>query len=322
MPLVSVLMTAYNREEFIADAIESVLAQTFTDWELIIVDDRSRDRTAEIAHRYAARDSRIRVNVNERNLGDYPNRNHAATLAGAEFLKYHDSDDLMYPYCLAVMVALLTAHPQASFALAPGARESPGGPCPMLLTPRLAYQREYLGLGMFFVGPACALFRTENFRRLGGFPELGPHSDGAFWLKACKTENVLLTPGNLFWYRVHAGQHLQTPGAALDRAVAASRSWEALNSPECPLEIGDLELAKRNYAWHMGRIILRYLRTGQLNYAAAYWRHAGLALGDWLRYFRRQRRDVFAGTPRDASGQFIVPDWSIYTQPDVTHKQD
>ena len=52
-PLVSVLMTAYNREKYIAEAIESVLAQTFTDFEMIIVDDGSKDRTVEIARRYA-----------------------------------------------------------------------------------------------------------------------------------------------------------------------------------------------------------------------------------------------------------------------------
>jgi glycosyltransferase involved in cell wall biosynthesis len=312
MPVVSVLMTAYNRQDFIADAIQSALAQTFTDWELIIVDDCSHDRTVEIAKGYAAQDARIHVHVNERNLGDYPNRNHAATLADGQFIKYHDSDDLMYPHCLAVMVPLLTAYPQASFALHPGAREWSGGPCPMLLTPRLCYQREYLGMGMFDVGPACALFRTEFFRRVGGFPEVGPHSDHAFFLKVCATETVLLTPGNLFWYRIHAGQHLQTPGAAMDRVTAARQSWAALKAVECPLEPAQVELAKRNVAWHMGRTMIRHLCAGEFKYAVAYWRGGGLTLRDWLRYFRRQRRDNFAGTPRNGSGQFLMPDWSVY----------
>src|SRR5208337_5267776 len=140
-PCVSVLMTAYNREAFIADAIESVLAQTFTDFELIIVDDASKDRTVEIARHYAARDSRIQVVANEHNLGDYPNRNRAAKLATGEFIKYHDSDDLMYPHCLAIMTELLTAYPEASVALS---KEWEGGPLPMLLTPRLCYEREFL----------------------------------------------------------------------------------------------------------------------------------------------------------------------------------
>ncbi|HEV2714429.1 MAG TPA: glycosyltransferase family A protein, partial [Terriglobales bacterium] len=95
-PLVSVLMTAYNREKYIAEAIESVLASNFKDFELIIVDDCSKDRTAEIARRYTS-DSRVQVHVNEKNLGDYPNRNRAASLARGKYLKYLDSDDVIYP---------------------------------------------------------------------------------------------------------------------------------------------------------------------------------------------------------------------------------
>src|SRR5262249_14421824 len=99
-PIVSVLMTAYNRASFIAPAIESVLAQTFADFELVIVDDCSTDDTPDIARRYARLDSRVRVLINERNLGDYGNRNHAAALGRGQFLKFHDSDDMMYPHCL------------------------------------------------------------------------------------------------------------------------------------------------------------------------------------------------------------------------------
>jgi glycosyltransferase involved in cell wall biosynthesis len=75
IPVVSVLMTAFNRSQYINDAIESVIAQTYQNWELIIVDDNSNDNTASIAHFYAAKDNRISVYVNELNLGDYKNRN-------------------------------------------------------------------------------------------------------------------------------------------------------------------------------------------------------------------------------------------------------
>ncbi|MFB3916261.1 MAG: glycosyltransferase family 2 protein [Terriglobales bacterium] len=314
MPLVSVLMTAYNREDFIADAIESVLAQTFTDWELIIVDDCSRDRTVEIARRYAAQDGRIRVHVNERNLGDYPNRNHAATLATGEFMKYHDSDDLMYPHCLAVMVPLLTAYPQAGFALTAGGREWSGGPCPMLLTPLLSYQREFFGLGMFQLGPACALFRTEVFRRLGGFPLHGAASDNVFWLNACKSENVLLVPGSLFWYRRHPGQELVSPQAERSYALANRYVWEVLDAEDCPLQPIEREQAKRNWIWVLGKRILLDFRRGDFKRGWKFLSNAGPGFADWLRYFRRQRRDIFAGTPRNAAGDFIVPDWSVFEQ--------
>src|SRR5438128_1106653 len=181
-PAVSVLMTAFNRERYVAEAIASVLGQTFEDFELVVVDDASHDRTVDIARKYEA-DPRVRVVVNERNLGDYPNRNRAAALARGAFIKFHDSDDVMYPHCLAAMVEPLRAEPGAALALSSG-WHWPGGPCPMLLTPRLAYQREFLGQGLFMCGPAGALIRTDVFRALGGFPERGVASDYVFWVKA------------------------------------------------------------------------------------------------------------------------------------------
>src|SRR5438552_7094742 len=179
-PAVSVLMTAHNRERYIGEAIESVLAQTFGDLELIVVDDCSTDRTVEVATRYRS-DPRVRIVRNEHNLGDYPNRNHAASFARGEFLKFHDSDDVMYPHCLEVMTRYLSQAPEAAFALS-AHRAWPGAACPIISTPRMSYQREFLGLGMFSQGPANALFRTARFTALGGFHEVGPHSDVAFWL--------------------------------------------------------------------------------------------------------------------------------------------
>ena len=112
-PLVSVLMTAYNRKKYIAEAIESVLASTFQDFELIIVDDCSRDHTVEIVRLYTS-DPRLQVHVNEKNLGDYPNRNRAASLAKGQYLKYVDSDDYIYPRGLQIMVEMFEPFTQAA----------------------------------------------------------------------------------------------------------------------------------------------------------------------------------------------------------------
>src|SRR5688572_26575631 len=115
-PLVSVLMTAYNREKYIAESIESVLRSTYIHFELIIVDDASKDRTVEIARSY--KDPRIQVYVNEKNLGDYPNRNRAASYASGKYIKYLDADDIIYYYGLGVMVEYIERFPKAGFALA------------------------------------------------------------------------------------------------------------------------------------------------------------------------------------------------------------
>jgi hypothetical protein len=301
-------MASYNRARWIGAAIESALAQTFEDFEVLIVDDRSTDGTLEIAREYARRDGRIRVIPNDVNLGQFGNRNRAAGLARGRFLKYHDSDDLMYPHCLDVMLAGLAAAPAAGFALSIG-WFWPGGPCPMLLTPRMCYQREFLGMGMFNAGPSGALFRAEVFAQLGGFPELGVGSDHIFWLRACARTSVVLVPADLFWYRVHPEQEFHSPSAARDYTLLAGEAWRALSSADCPLDGAELEQARRNLVWGIAKQTWRDLRVGRFGLASARLRQAGLTWKDWLRYCRRARRSLQAGTPLDERGEFIIPEW-------------
>ena len=308
IPAVTVLMTAFNRENYIAAAIQSVLSQTYDDFELVIVDDHSTDRTAAVAREFLA-DSRVRLIVNERNLGDYPNRNHAASFARGEFLKYHDSDDIMYPHCLAVMVSLLRQAPDAACALT-SSRGWLGGPCPMLLTPPMAFEREYLGQGLFHGGPESALFRREPFDRAGRFPLLGPHSDNAFWLSFCAEHSVLLVPGDLFWYRVHAGQVAFAAEAPIQRIDSDRRVWEMLGSSRCPLDQEQREKARRNRAVVTVKGLLQDLRQRQWRVAWHRFRRSGLSVADWLKYGGRPCRDINAGSPRDSSGDFLMPSFA------------
>jgi len=307
-PRVSVLMTAYNRAAYIGASIESVLSQTFTDFELLITDNCSTDGTFEVAKRYETLDPRIRVVQNERNLGQFGNRNRAAELARGPLLKYHDSDDLMYPHCLAVMVPMLMSEPRAGFGLSTG-NAWPGGPCPMLLTPRMAYQREFFGEGLFQCGPGGSVFRAEVFRELGGFVDIGAPSDHLFWMRACATVNVLLMPGDLFWYRMHPQQELQSLAAQLQNAKMPGLIWKAIDAPECPLTVEEREQAKRNRAYHLAKRTLQDVRRGRWRIAAERLRQSNMTAADWLKYFRRPRRSVTAGTPLAADGDFVTPSW-------------
>jgi hypothetical protein len=308
-PLVSVLLTSYNREAYIASSIESVLAQTFGDFELLISDNCSTDGSADIARSYERLDTRVRVVVNERNLGQFANRNRAAELARAPLLKYHDSDDMMYAHCLAAMVPPMLAHPQAAFGLSAG-NDWPGGPCPMVLTPRMSYQREFLGSGMFHAGPSGAMFRADALRALGGFEDLGGPSDFLFWLRACAQVTVLLLPADLFWYRVHPAQELQSAGAQRQNAEIIGRVWAALADPSCPLTVAEREQARRNIMAKQVKLLWRDLRAQR--FAIARRRlAAGPGVSGWLRYLRRPRRDPRAGTPLDAQGDFVISRQSI-----------
>lgn len=295
-PLVTVLMTAFNRERYIAAAIESVLAQSFRDFELVIVDDASVDGTVHIAREYEAADPRVRVVVNDRNLGDYPNRNRAAALARGQLMKYHDSDDVMYPHCLQVMVDALVAEPSADFALTTS-RPWLGGPTPMLLTPEMCYEREYLGQGMFHVGPSCALFRRSWFEQTGGFEIQGTVSDYFFWLRWCRSARVVLVAGDLFWYRIHPGQELQSPNALRGLFEIERAGWEALFNPACPLTGRTLEQARRNRVTGLARRVARDVIDGRWNMALTRLRTAHIPLRYWIRYFGGRRVDVSAGSP-------------------------
>ena len=95
MPKISVIMPAYNSEKYIAEAIESILSQTFTDFEFIIIDDGSTDRTVEIISRY--NDSRIRFYQNENNMGVAATLNRGLDLATGEYIARMDSDDISLP---------------------------------------------------------------------------------------------------------------------------------------------------------------------------------------------------------------------------------
>jgi len=110
-PLVSVCIPVYNGGEFIGPAIESVLGQTFENFELVIVENSSTDQTLEIARQYAKSDSRIRIIANERNIGMEANWNKALSEARGAYIKLLPADDLLYPNCLERQMAIFE-HPE------------------------------------------------------------------------------------------------------------------------------------------------------------------------------------------------------------------
>ena len=177
LPVVSVLMTAYNRENYIGAAIESVLSSTYKAFELIIVDDCSKDKTVEIARKYASLDQRVKVFVNEKNLGDYPNRNKAASYAKGKYLKYVDADDYIYPNGLEIIYSQMEKFPNASVGLFSLAQNS-HTPFPILLKPSDSYIYNFLGQGLFHKAPLSAIFRKKAFEEVGGFGGSKPGCSG------------------------------------------------------------------------------------------------------------------------------------------------
>lgn len=205
MPLISVLMTAYNREKYIADAIESVLASTYTRFELIIVDDCSTDNTVLIARNFERKDSRIRVFVNEKNLGDYPNRNRAASYAKGEFLLYLDSDDKIYKEGLERCINVMLAFPDASFGMRLFNKECE----PFEINSEEVIQKHFFESSILTIGPGGTILKKAFFDAIGQYPvKYGPANDMYFNLKAaCQTKMVLI-PFEYMFYRRHEGQEI------------------------------------------------------------------------------------------------------------------
>lgn len=280
-PLVSVLTTSYNREAYIAETIESVLAQTMTDFEYIIVDDCSKDRSFEIACSYAAKDSRIQVFRNEPNLGDYPNRNKAASYATGKYLKYIDSDDVLYPHALDVGVRYMEMFPQAGLGLSK--LHGQDRPLPQVLSPLDAYKEHFFGAGLFSNAPGSVVIRRETFERVGRFSGKRMIGDFEMWLLLARSSETALFPGLINWDRQHAGQESnfdQLAYAALHRDVALA----AVSAAECPLDFTDRQRAQNRIRYQAARVgVYQFLRRLNPLKAVRFLRDSHCSFGDVVR---------------------------------------
>jgi len=109
-------MTAYNAERFVAEAITSIINQTFADWEFVIIDDASTDKTWGIIQSFIVQDERIRVLRNDVNQGIFPNRNHLVNEARGKYIVWQDTDDVSLPHRLALQYSYMESHPPVGIA--------------------------------------------------------------------------------------------------------------------------------------------------------------------------------------------------------------
>lgn len=205
VPTVSVLVTSYNRSAYLEESVDSILASTYQDCEIVIVDDCSTDNSLDVATKLAARDTRIRVYANESNLGDYNNRNKAASFAGGKYLKYLDADDTIYSHSLGLMVTALEEFPDAALALSQNVID-PESPYPHCLSPAEAFERHFLGRSPIGVGPSAAIIRRSAFEQVGGFSGRRHVGDTELWLRLAEKWPIVLLPPALVWWRRHDEQ--------------------------------------------------------------------------------------------------------------------
>ena len=213
-PLVSVITPVYNGAAFLAEAIESVLAQTYAHWEHVIVDNRSTDETGDLARRYAARDRRIRVIDNTRHVDVIENHNIAfrAISAAARYVKPVHADDWLFPECLARMVALAEANPTvglvSAYALEDGWVDLDGLPYPSTVVPgRDICRLSLLGGPYVFGSPTATLVRADLVRaRERFYDEASIHADEAACYDVLSRSDFGFVHQVLTATRTHAGR--------------------------------------------------------------------------------------------------------------------
>jgi glycosyltransferase involved in cell wall biosynthesis len=265
-PRVSVIINFLNAAPFLSDAIESVYAQTFSGWDLILVDDGSRDGSAGIARAAADRDPR-RVRYVQHaegvNRGKSVSRNLGASISTGGYLAWLDADDVWLPHKLEQQVAILDAHPRAALVYGrthhwyswtgrtdDGTRDyvsylgvdaNTVVDPPMLLTLALESRAPT-------PGPGEVLVRRQAFDRVGGFDEewrSNLFEDQVFLAKLYLVEPVFVSDEVWIRYRRHDTSSTRIAGAGerfavgllylqwlerylRDNAVADRRLWRAL----------------------------------------------------------------------------------------------
>jgi len=211
-PQITVALPVYNGQEFLAQAIDSVLKQTFTDFELLILDNCSTDGTLKIAESF--RDPRIRIVSNEKNIGMIGNWNKAVEMALGDYLKILSHDDLLEPTCLAEQFKGFQKATRKNIGIVTSKRQiinesgkvvMPGlglfGPT-RLISGR-AVARKVVRAGRNIIGePSVVLLRTSVLKTLGGFEEPQFTPDIKMWLKILRDSDLLFINENLAKYRL------------------------------------------------------------------------------------------------------------------------
>jgi GT2 family glycosyltransferase len=233
-PTVSLIMPAYNAEPYLVEAVESVLGQTFTDFELIIVDDASTDATSAILDRYD--DPRIVRLRNERNLGQTASMNRAIQAAKGAYLARQDADDLSMPQRLELEVAYLDSHPAVGLVGAASTWIDGKGELQRTWEPALdnaSLQQELMRNNVILHG--SSMFRRAAMEEAGPAyrGDMNYAQDYDFQLRIAEGWDVANLAEHLYAYRWHAGMEsikkkaLQDSEAAQAVKLAVQRRLQA-----------------------------------------------------------------------------------------------
>jgi glycosyltransferase involved in cell wall biosynthesis len=240
MKKVTVIIPAYNAEKYLAEAIESILAQSFKNFELIIIDDGSRDCSAEVISRYAIKDSRIVALKNPTNLGIAATRNRGLKTATGQYIAWQDADDISMPGRLQLQVDFLDLHPDVGIL---------GGNIEIFLGNSVIEKRKYpegdseLRKCIYRYSPIAqptAMIRADLFKRVGNYDlELPPAEDLDMTFRIGAIARLANLPVTLIKYRISDSSATSTMSRKMElNSLKIRFKYASLNGFQ--MSLGDL----------------------------------------------------------------------------------
>jgi len=210
MPKVSVIMPAYNAEKYIREAIDSILQQTFSDFEFIILNDCSADKTEEIILSYT--DPRIRYSKNDRNCGVAATLNRGLALARGTYIARMDADDISLPERFEKQVAYLDAHDSVAVL---GCGIELFRSAAVVASGWYSADAAHMKVDLLFscgLAHPSVMMRTDIIRSLGGYdPEFDGMEDYELWCRTAETYEIVTLRETLLRYRLHENQVTRHP---------------------------------------------------------------------------------------------------------------
>lgn len=264
MPLISVIIPAYNNEKTIRETIESVLNQTFSDFELIIINDGATDSTLEIVS--SIQDPRIKV-FSYPNAGVSVSRNRGFQLASGKFISFLDADDLWTPNKLELQLEALQSNPEAAVAYSWLDRIDESG---QFLT-KGNYRNftgnvyEHLVEQNFLETASNPLICAEALKAVGDFnSELTPAEDWDMFLRLAEHYHFVVVPRPQILYRVSANAQ-STNMLKMEAVGRQIRKKIADRAPEHLQQINRIAIKRRYkyYTYNNGRITRQRERTNR-----------------------------------------------------------
>ena len=223
-PLVSIIMPCYNAERYVAQSIESVLAQTYQNWELLITDDGSTDRSVDVVNRYCAKDKRINLLVPGKHSGIATTRNLSIQRAKGHFIAFLDSDDIWKSDKLEKQIGFMLEHDMAFTYSSYEVIDEQGGFKKTVPDADVMNYKKYLCNTII----CCGTVMLDR-DKIGDFltPIIATSEDMSLWLKIMKRGyDAYPVPGPLHKYRI-------TPGSASsNKFKAACDVWRVYRKIE------------------------------------------------------------------------------------------